>query len=141
MKRARVAAAAAIALALAAGAAGAESKKEYENRFRLMLDFAVRTNEYVRRHLGDRDLSSYAHGMAELNASEAEQMTPPERYALLHPHFLLVLENIERSFHHASRGNLDRYRHHQKIVRRELHLLESLAERERLQLYLWDRGF
>ena len=68
-------------------------------------------------------------------------MTPPERYVLLHPHFLLVLENIERSFFYAARGDLKRYRRYQKIVRKELHLLETMAEREQLELYMWGRGF
>jgi hypothetical protein len=130
--------AAAVATAVSAGG---ETKQQYQNRFRLMLDFGVRTNEYVRQHLGDRSLATYAHSMAERNAAAAEQMTPPESYALLHPHFLLVLENIERSFYHASQGRLERYRHHQKVVRKELHVLEGLAERSHLQLYLWDRGF
>jgi len=120
---------------------GGETRQQYQNRFRLMLDFAVRTNEYVRQHLGDRTLAAYAHGMAEQNAAAAEQMTPPAQYALLHPHFLLVLENIERSFYHAAQGRLERYRHHQKIVRKELHVLEGLAERSQLGLYLLDRGF
>ena len=131
---------AAIVLA-AAASSGGETKQQYQHRFRLMLDFAVRTNEYVRQHLADRSLATYAHGMAEQNAIAGEQMTPPHQYALLHPHFLLVLENIERSFYHASQGRLERYRHHQKVVRKELHLLESLAERHHLDLYLWDRGF
>ena len=129
-----------VALTYALQVAG-ETRREYQNRFRLMIDYAVRTNEYVRQHLGDKTLARYAHGMAERNAAAAEQMTPPPQYALLHPHFLLVLENIERSFYFASQGRLERYRHHQKIVRQELHLLESLAEREHLHLYLWDKGF
>jgi hypothetical protein len=129
-----------LAAALAVPGARAESKKEYQNRFRLMLDYAVRTNEYVRQRLGDRKLAAYAHAMAERNAGEAERMTPPAQYALLHPHFLLVLENIERSFFFVQKGDLAQYRHHQKVVRRELQLLEALAERERLELYMWDRG-
>ena len=66
---------------------------------------------------------------AEQNAREAERMTPPEPYRQLHPHFLLVLENVERSFHFAAKGQLAGYRRHQKIVRKELNLLEALAER------------
>jgi hypothetical protein len=126
---------------VAAAAAGGETKQQYQTRFRMMLDFAVRTNEYVRQHLSDRSLATYAQRMAEQNASAAEQMTPPPPYELIHPHFLLVLENIERSIYHASQGRLERYRHHQKIVRKELQLLEGLAERDHLDLYLWDRGF
>ncbi len=140
MKKARLVASALIALALVSQTAWGESKKEYQNRFKLMLDYAVRTNEYVRQRLGDKGLASYAHAMAERNAAEAERMTPPKQYALLHPHFLLVLENIERSFFFAQKGELSHYRRHQKVVRRELQLLEALAERERLELYMWGRG-
>jgi hypothetical protein len=116
-----------------------ETNKEYKNRFIFMLDHAVQLNTYVRQRLQDRGFSSYAHAMAEKNASEAEQMTPPKKYTMIHPHFLLVLENIERSFFFAQKGDLLHYRQHQKLVRKELRLLESLAERDRLDLYLWNR--
>jgi hypothetical protein len=119
----------------------AESKQEYQNRFRVMLDYAVRMDDYVRGHLGDKKLAAYANTMAEANARAAEQMTPPEPYRQVHPHFLLVLENIERSFHFAAKGNLSSYRHHQKTVRKELQLLEALAERTDLELYLWGRRY
>ncbi|MDD5305680.1 MAG: hypothetical protein PHU25_00025 [Deltaproteobacteria bacterium] len=112
--------------------ASAETKNEYESRFQLMLDWAVRADEFVHGHLGDRQLATYACNMAELNAREAERMTPPAQYAALHPHFLLVLENIERSFHYAAEGVMDKYRFHQKVVRKELTLLETLAERDGL---------
>jgi hypothetical protein len=122
------------------GMSRGESKQEYQNRFRVMLDYAVRLNDYVRGHLGDKKLAVYANAMAVSNASYAEQMTPPEMYRQVHPHFLLVLENIERSLHFAAKGRLADYRHHQKIVRKELQLLEALAERANLDLYLWGRG-
>ncbi len=129
-----------LAAQLASQTALGENKKEYQNKFRLMLDYAVRTNEYVRRHLGDKSLVAYAQAMAEKNATQAERMTPPKKYTMIHPHFLLVLENIERSFFFAMKGDLANYRRHQKVVRRELHLLEALAEREHLDLYMWDKG-
>ena len=119
----------------------AETKKEYENRFQLMLDYAVRLNEYVRSRLGDKGLASYAHAMSERNASEAERMTPPTQFSLLHPHFLLVLENVERSFHFIANGDLTHYRHHQRIMRKELNILEALADKERIDLYLWGRRY
>jgi hypothetical protein len=137
MKNVVVAAIVGCLIVLAGNLALTENKKEYQNQFRLMLDYAVRTNEYMRQRLGDKALANYAHAMAETNASEAEQMTPPPVFASVHPHFLLVLENIERSFFYVAKGNLAKYRSHQKIVRKELHLLEVLAERENLELYLW----
>jgi hypothetical protein len=117
------------------------SKQEYQNRLRVMFDYAVRMNDYVRSHLGDRKLAAYAQAMAEKNASEAERMTPPDNYRMLHPHFLLVLENIERSFDYAAKGDMPQYRHHQKIVRKELNLVEALAEKENLEIYLWGRRY
>ena len=122
-------------------AARAESKQEYENRIRLMLDYAMRLDDYIRAHLGDRKLASYAQVMAEKNAAEAEKMSPPESYSMLHPHLLLSLENIERSFYFAARGDLAQYRHHQKMVRKELQLVEALAEKEHLDVYIWGRRY
>ena len=116
-----------------------ESHKEYKHKFMLMLDHAVHVNDYLRQRLGDKSLALYTHAMAETNASEAEKMTPPSKYAMLHPHFLLVLENIERSFYFAKKGDLLHYRHHQKMVRKELQLLEALADRERVDLYIWGQ--
>jgi hypothetical protein len=117
--------------------AGAESKLQYKNRFTIMLDFAVRTNDYMRRHLGDRELCSYAQAMSQTNAEQAEQMVPPPKYEMMHPHFLLVLENVERSLYYASRGNLARYRQIQKLVRKEQHILEMMAEKLGIHLYYY----
>jgi hypothetical protein len=131
----------AVTVCLVAGSAEAESKQEYQNRVRVMFDYAVRMNDYVRNHLGDRKLSAYAQTMAEQNATQAERMTPPENYRMVHPHFLLVLENVERSFHYASKGDMAKYRQHQKTVRKELDLVEALGEKAGLELYLWGRRY
>ena len=121
------------------GSAHGESNREYKNKFLLMLDHAMHVNDYVRQRLGDKSLALYAHAMAETNVSVAEKMTPPTKYAMLHPHFLLVLENIERSFYFAHKRDLPNYRHHQKMVRKELQLLEALADRERVELYIYGQ--
>lgn len=116
----------------------ADSKREYENRFRIMLQYAVNINEYVRRHLQDVGLCTYAQEMTTTNARAAEQMTPPQKYKDIHPHFLLVLENVERSFYYAVQRRFDRYRHHQKIVNKELSILETLSDRAGIEPY-YDR--
>lgn len=104
-----------------------------------MLAFAVRTNEYVRQRLLDRDLANYAHAMAETNVLEAEKMTPPNNLSLLHPHLLLVLENTERTLAHAKKGDLGKYRKQARTLKKEMQLLEAIAERERVDLYLWGQ--
>ncbi len=119
----------------------ADTKREYENRLKVMVDFAVRLDDFVRSNLGDKKLAAYAQVMSEKNASEAERMTPPENYLQLHPHFLLALENIERSFYYASKGDMSKYREYQKRVRKELQLLEGLAEKENCDLYIWRKRF
>jgi hypothetical protein len=139
----RYTAAAALALALAGAAiAGvrAETKREYEARFVAMMEISERIDDLARQHLEDRALLEYAHTMAAANAAAAEQMTPSKEYAMLHPHFLLVLENIERSLFYAADGKMERYRHFQKQVRKELQLLEELADRAGLDLYRLGRG-
>lgn len=129
------------AFAIQPASAGAETKQEYENRIRVMIDYAVRLDDYVRTRLGDKKLAAYAQVMAEKNASEAEKMTPPEAYAMLHPHLLLAMENIERCFYYVSKGDLAQYRHHQKLVRKELQMVDVLAEKEHLDLYIWGRRY
>ena len=63
-----------LAIVLSGLLAHAETKKEYQNRFRLMLDYAVRTNEYVHQRLGDKGLASYAHAMAELLPQSRQEL-------------------------------------------------------------------
>jgi hypothetical protein len=140
MKQRTLAAPLVLLLALATGGgAEAETRREYENRLQVMVDLCVRLDEYVRQHLGDRSLAAYAQTIALQTVTAAERMTPPKNLVHLHPHLVLVLENIERSFHHAAESRMERYRHHQKVVRKELHLLEALAEQAGIGLYSRDR--
>ena len=59
---------------IALKAFSAETQREYETRFRTMLQYAVDINEYVRRHLQDKKLCSYAQNMTATNARFAEQI-------------------------------------------------------------------
>ncbi|MBN2804598.1 MAG: hypothetical protein JXR91_16005 [Deltaproteobacteria bacterium] len=113
----------------------AQTSKQYETSFKIMLDYAIRINEYVKVNLHDKRLAAYANAMAETNARQAEQMSPPKKFAEMHPHFLLILENIERSFYYASKGQIDKYRNHQKIVRKELGIIEIMADRAGIEPY------
>jgi hypothetical protein len=129
-----------LATVLFAGAARAETKKEYETRFLAMMELASRIDDTAKLHLGDRGLLRYLHDMADANAKAAEQMTPPREYAILHPHFLLVLENLERSLYFAQDGKMERYRHFQKLQNKEMQLLEEIAANAGLDLYRLGRG-
>ena len=140
MRRYAAAALVAALVGIAAGAALAETNREYEARFAAMMEIAERVDDHARRHLGDRALLRYAHSIAAANAAAAEQMTPSKEYAALHPHFLLVLENLERSLYHAAQGKMERYRHFQKLRAKEMQVLEELAARAGLDLYRLGSG-
>ncbi|MCU0662871.1 MAG: hypothetical protein MUC50_11170 [Myxococcota bacterium] len=130
--------AAILSILCAAGPTRAESVKEYENRVTAMIEITVRLDDQARRHLGDLGLLSYTHAVAETNVTEASRLAPPPSYANLHPHFVIVLENVERALFFASRGDMARYRKHNKTLRKEIGILESLAERAGLTFYAWD---
>jgi hypothetical protein len=119
----------------------AETTSEYENQLRLMIDYAIRLDDYIRSHLGDKKLAAYAQAMSEKSVDAAERMTPPEAYKVIHPHVLMVLENTERSFFFASKGDMAKYRYYQKTLRKELQELEALAEREHLDFYIFGRQY
>jgi hypothetical protein len=127
-------------LVLLCASARAETKKEYETRFLTMMEIAQRVDDTAKLHLGDKGLLVYLHDMADANAKAAEQMTPPKEYATLHPHFLLVLENLERSLHFAQDGKMERYRHFQQLKNKEMQLLDEIAASAGLDLYRLGRG-
>lgn len=113
----------------------AETSRHYQNRVVAMIDIATSLNDYLRIRLEDKGLCTWAQLMAQTNARAAEEMTPPPEYALLHPHFLLVLMNIERSFHFAAEGKLKKYRYHQNELRKEMGILEEIARKKGLDLF------
>lgn len=128
----------ALCLFLCAFGTRAQSIREYENRVTVMLELAVRLEDRARRHLGDKGLVSYVHAISDANVTEAARLAPPPNYAVLHPHFVIVLENLERAMFFASKGDLSRYRKHIKTMRKEIVLLESLAAKAGLVLYAWE---
>jgi len=135
-----VAASLVVGLSFASALSLAETKKEYETRFLAMMEISQRLDDTAKLHLGDKGLLRYLHEMAGANVKSAEQMTPPREFALLHPHFLLVLENEERSLFFAMDGKMERYRHFQKLKMKELQLLEEIAANAGLDLYRLGRG-
>ncbi len=104
---------------LAAGASATRTDG-YLAQFVLMMDWVNRSVAYVSRHRSDTALAGVAHAVAERLVEKAQRLTPPERLADLHPHFLLALENAERAFHHLSVGAPDRARQHLAVVREEI---------------------
>ncbi len=119
----------AAALALPA-AAHAENRREYVNKYVLLIDWVNRSEIWVRTHLEDTSLCRMAHAIAERHVELARRMTPPPEFVAIHPHLLLVVENTERMYAFAAAGNRAAFRRHYRIVQEELRLISELLQAE-----------
>jgi len=123
-----------MSLALLPIHAAAETKTEYANRFVMVLDWVKKTSNFMRDHINDKGLARHLQDLAARQVDLSSVLTPPEEWKPIHPHFLLVLENTERAFYFAARGELASYRRHSHIMREELRMVETLIARNRIQL-------
>jgi len=114
--------------------AGAELRCEYANRFVYVMDWVVKSNNYLREHITDRKLAKYMNEIALRHVEMCRLWTPPEEFRDLHPHFIIMLENAERAFYYAGTGVLSGYRKHHRILRNELRLVDALLDRNRITL-------
>ena len=106
--------------------AAATPLPNYLSQFVLMMDWVNRSVAYVRRHDADTDLADVAHAVAEQLVEKAQRLTPPDKLVDLHPHFLLVLENVERAFHFLATGEPDRAERHFAIVEDEIRNMRAV---------------
>ena len=106
----------------------ADTRREYVNKFVLLVDWVSRAELWVASHFEDPSLCRTAHSIAERHVEEARRMTPPPEFVSIHPHMLMVMENAERMFGYAAAGNRAAFRRHRRIVHEEQRIIT-----ERLQ--------
>ncbi len=112
----------------------AETKAEYATRFVMVLDWVKKTSNYMRDHLNDKGLARHLQDLAARQVEESGLLTPPEEWKPVHPHLILVAENAERAFFFVEKGDMAGYRRHTRIVREEIRILETLLDKQHLQL-------
>src|ERR1700742_2829625 len=80
-------------------AAQAQDKRErvYMTELGLMVDGARRLIAFSESNVDDRELTKFARPLAERYVETANHMVPPAKIAVVHPHLLLVMENLERA--------------------------------------------
>ncbi len=118
------------ALWLPAQTCHAETRREYVNRYVLLIDWISRAESWVTGHFEDAGLARMAHSIAERHVELTQRITPPAEFLAIHPHLLLVLENAERMFGTAASGNrvsFRRYRHH---VHEEMRIISEILQAE-----------
>jgi hypothetical protein len=75
----------------------------------LLLDESRRGGEFVQRHLGDVQLATIAHRLAEARVKTGRDVTVPKDVEKAHPHLLLALEATERALAAAEEGEPKRF--------------------------------
>jgi chromatin segregation and condensation protein Rec8/ScpA/Scc1 (kleisin family) len=100
----------------------------YLNRAALLLQQSRAERDMVLPRPNDKELLRMVHTIAEARAKSARTMEVPKVIAHAHPHLLLVLENSERAYAAAIRGNHQRFLQHILRARAEDKTFRALVE-------------
>jgi hypothetical protein len=100
----------------------------------MSLESARRFVLWVEAYGADGELARFAYPLAERLVESASHLTPPARWVPAHPHVLLITENVERALDAAAAADLASFRHHARIVREELSILDGLFKQLKLKL-------
>jgi hypothetical protein len=117
-------------VALAPATAKAETRREYVNRYVLLVDWVNRSEIWVTQHLEDPGLCRVAHAIALEHVELARRMTPPPEFVAIHPHLLLIMENAERMYDSAASGNRPAFHRYRRVIREEQQLISELLQGE-----------
>jgi hypothetical protein len=91
----------------------------YLNSAALLLIQSSKEGDYLRAHIGDKDLSELIHKLASARLEAAKGILVPKEVVQAHPHLLLVLENYERAADAATRGGAEKFLIYQQRARDE----------------------
>jgi len=91
----------------------------YLNSAALLLVQGSHEGDYLRGHIGDKELADLIHKLANARLEAAKGMLVPKEVVQAHPHLLLVLENYERAADAATRGEAEKFLVYQQRARDE----------------------
>ena len=117
-------------------AAQAEARRDrvYLAELALLVDATRRLIAFSESNIDDRELIKFAHPLAKSYVELASHMLPPPKSAVVHPHLLLVVENLERALDSALANDLVAYQKRIRIARDELANLEAVLKQLKLRL-------
>lgn len=108
--------------------AGQNQKTSYINQVVLILDWVDRTDSWIVTHLIDTKLLQFTHSIAENYVEIGNKLSPPPELVSIHPHILLLLENMERSLFYGARGDRRRYLRYRKMLIDESRIIDEIVE-------------
>jgi hypothetical protein len=112
----------------------ARRERMYLAELSMVLEGARRLILWAETYPNDVDFAKFAYPLADRYVEMAGRMTPPGKLAVVHPHLLLVVENVERAVDAAAAGDLPSFRQRMRTVREELSNLDSVIRQLKLHL-------
>jgi hypothetical protein len=106
----------------------------YLDRSAILLGDTRRANEWMFKHLSDREMSGLLHDIAEARLKSARKMSVPKEVVMAHPHLLLTLETSERAAAAAAAGQNEKFLSLLRTARDEDATFRSLVKSANLQL-------
>ncbi|MDB4986249.1 MAG: uncharacterized protein JWN04_1427 [Myxococcaceae bacterium] len=112
----------------------ARRDRVYLTELGLLVDGARRLISFSESNIDDRELIKFAWPLAERYVEIASHMLPPPKISVVHPHLLLVVENLERALDSAAGADLAAYQKRIRIARDELANLEAVLKQLKVRL-------
>jgi hypothetical protein len=109
-------------------------ERVYLAELSMVLEGARRLILWAETYPSDTDFAKFAHPLAERYVEMAGRMTPPGKLVVVHPHLLIVVENVERALDAAGAGDLSSFRQRMRIVREELSNLDGVLKQLKVRL-------
>jgi hypothetical protein len=109
-------------------------ERVYLAELSMVLEGARRLLLWAETYPADSDFARFAYPLSERYVDMAGHMTPPGKLAVVHPHLLLVVENVERAMAAAAAGDQPAFRQRTRTVREELASLDGVLKQLKLRL-------
>jgi hypothetical protein len=106
----------------------------YITELAIILESARRALLWVETYAGDAELAGFAYPLTEQYVVVASRMTPPARLTAVHPHLVIIVENVERALDAAAEGDMVAFRQRARIVREELVTLDAVLKHLKVRL-------
>lgn len=104
----------------------ANLKRIYINQYVLLIDWISRADRWIISNYNDSQLCKLAHKLSKIYLEEANKLIPPEELKPIHPHFLMVMENMERALYYCATEDKKQYLKFRRIVLEEQKIIDEL---------------